>query len=1063
MKKKIYQLVMDGREDVPATAKRLMRQLLLCAFLYVCGTQMASAQQRKVTGMITDSSGKAVANATVTVKGTKSGVASDGDGRFSINVNSNDAVLVITSVSFKPKEVGVGGNDNVNIVLEASSGVEQEVVVTALGIRRERKSLGYAIQEVKGQTLVDANEPNLANALTGKAAGLQITRSSNGPAGSSKILLRGSNSLTLDNQPLIVVDGVPMSNFTGASNTDYYNPSRDMGNGLSDINAEDIETISVLKGPSAAALYGSRAGSGVIMITTKSGKTQKGLGITVASTFGREGVFTQPEMQNKFGQGAAGAYGVTQEGSWGPKAAGQTYTDWRGQQVPMRIYDNVGNYIDNGFSSNQSVSLQQQMKGTSIYTSFNRLDDKSIIPGAKLIRTNLTARAISKFGKDDRWTADTKIQYINSDAKNRPANGINLNNVFTSLYQMPRSIDIRQLNPPKDSAGRMIWYNEKTSHLNPYWAKQYNLNEDIRDRFLMHGTLKYNFSPFISAQIEGGADKYTTTTESKTYAGSPASNSYSLGKETFTETNLSALIAGHKDNMIGKFGGAFTVGGNLMTQERSRLSNTAGTLVVPDLFSLTNVSGNPSIDQFYSKKKINSVYGTVQVNYDGYLFLDGTFRNDWSSALGPDHRSYFYPSVSASYVISDMITQMGNTLPGWMTYAKVRASWATVGNDMDPYQLYNTYTINRDPSGNTISSSGDILFNPNVVNELIKSYEAGAELRFFQNRFGLDVTVYKSNATNQLINLPLDPLSGYKFKKINAGDVQNKGIEVVLDAKILRSTRADGLNWNATLNFSHNNNTVNYIYPDVPQYSLGGFDKTQVVARAGGKYGEIYGTQYSRVADPTSADNGKVILTADGLQDASTAKQNVLLGNQQASALIGITNSFSYKNFNLSFLVDGRFGGKMFSTTLALMQYWGTAKTTLGTGDDRTMVADGVIETAPGKYEKNTKVVKVEDYWHSVFGGNSNTGVTEANLYDASNVRLRNITLSYSLPSKVISGTPFQRALVGVSCNNVWMISSHMHGLDPESVYATSGNAVGFENSSAPTTRTISFNLRLGF
>jgi hypothetical protein len=491
------------------------------------------------------------------------------------------------------------------------------------------------------------------------------------------------------------------------------------------------------------------------------------------------------------------------------------------------------------------------------------------------------------------------------------------------------------------------------------------------------------------------------------------------------------------------------------------LGNSAGTLVVPDLFSLTNVSGNPGITQIVSKKKINSLYGAVGVNWDGYLFLDATFRNDWSSALAKDHRSYFYPSLNLSWVITDMISNTGHTAPGWLTYAKVRASAARAGNDMKPYQLYNTYTINRDPLGSTTASPGTVLYNPNVVNELMKSYEAGLEARFFDNRFGLDVTVYKSNSTNQLINLPMDPLSGYQYKKINAGDVQNKGIEVVLDARILRPTGENGLGWNITANFSHNNTTVKSIYTDVDQYILGGFDKIQVLAVGGARYGEIYGTKFLRVNDG-SADNGKIILNADGLPDASTAVQNAHLGNQQASALLGITNSFTYKNFNLSFLVDGRFGGKMFSTTLALMNYFGTAAGTTGDAN-RQMVVNGVVETSPGKFEKNTKAVNVEDYWKAVFGGNSNTGITEANLYDASNIRLRNVILSYTLPSKVLNGSPFQRASVGISVNNAWMISSHMHGLDPESVFATSTNATGFENSSAPTTRTFSLNVRLGF
>jgi TonB-linked SusC/RagA family outer membrane protein len=1035
--------------------------------LLLCLVTIAAYAQKTVSGTVRDAAGASVPAVSVLIKGTQQGVNTDSNGKFSITVPEG-GTLVFRYIGFQTQEVAVGSSSTINITLKDEDNNLSEVVVTALGIKREKKSLGYAVQEVKGETLVEAREPNLANTLSGKVAGLQVVRSSNGPGGSSKINLRGNNSLTGDNQPLIVVDGVPLNNFTGSVdvlqgkvNSDYFNPAIDMGNGLSDINPEDIESISTLKGPSASALYGSRAGNGVIMITTKSGKAQKGLGITVSSTLGIESVFTNPKMQNEYGQGSNNIFSEISGLSWGPKAEGQTVTNWNGKQEPLRTFDNVGNYLDQGISSNQSVSFQQQVNSTALYTSFNRLDDKSIIPGAELHRTNLTARAVSKFGKDDRWVTDTKVQYSNSNAENRPANGANLNNVFSTLYLLPRSLDITQLNPSVDENGKMIWYNSTTSQLNPYWAKDYNLNQDIRDRYLLNGSLKYNVNSWLSAEVKAGADKYNTTAEAKVYSGSPstATGSYNLSKQSFTETNFSALISGRKDNVFGRLGGAFTVGGNLMSQEFSSLSGTSGNLVVPNLFSLVNGVNAPTIRQIFNQKKINSVYGSAQVNWDGYLFLDGTFRNDWSSTLSPDNRSYFYPSVSLSYVISDMFTKMGKELPVWLSYAKLRGSFAAVGNDLPAYQLYNTYKIDKDPNGNTTATRNDILFDPNVKNELIKSYEAGLEMRFFKSRFGFDFSVYRSNATNQLIDLPLDPLSGYKFKKINTGDIQNTGIELMFDANVLNSPGA--FNWNIALNYSHNNNLVKALGGGVTQYELGGFDNVKILAVEGQKYGEIYGSKFLRVNDPSSPYNGQILLDENGLP--KEGEQNVKLGNQQANALIGITNTFNYKGFNLSFLVDGRFGGKIFSSTLARMQANGTASNTVVNGS-RDMVADGVVlNTTTNEYEKNTKSVAVQQYWNAVFGGNSNQGITEANLYDASNIRLRNVNLSYNLSQKFLAKTPVQRAKIGVSCNNVWLITSHMNGIDPESVFATGTNAVGFENSSAPTTRTFSFNLTLGF
>jgi TonB-linked SusC/RagA family outer membrane protein len=1017
--------------------------------------------QNTVTGTVKDAKGAAIPAVSILVKGSAKGVSSDAEGKFKIAAEKG-SVLIFRYIGYKTQEVTVAASNTINVVLADESNNLNEVVVTALGIQREKKSLGYAVQEVKGESLVEAREPNVVNTLSGKVSGLQVTRSSNGPAGSSKITLRGNNSLTGDNQPLIVIDGVPVNNFTGATNNDYYNPSIDYGNGLSDINSEDIESVSVLKGPSASALYGSRAGNGVILITTKSGRIQKGLGISVSSTFGIENIFASPKMQNDFGQGTQNGFDATSALSWGPKVAGQSATNWRGEDEALGIYDNLGNYADQGFSSNQSVSLQQQYKSTSVYTSFNRLDDRSMIPGAKLQRTNLLARAISKFGEDDRWTMDTKVQYSNSNAQNRPATGANLNNVFSTLYMFPRSLDIRQFNPSVDPAtGQMIWYNTSGSQLNPYWAKEYNLNQDVRDRYLLNGSLKYKFNDWLNAEIKAGADKYSTTTEGKLYGGSPsnAGGMYSLGKQTFTETNFSFLVSGQKDNLIDRLGGNFTVGGNLMSQQNSGLNGNSGQLMVPNLFSLNNGINNPTVEQLFNQRRINSLYGTVGVNWDGYLFVDGTFRNDWSSTLSPENRSYFYPSINVSWVVTEMLSKMGKNVPEWLTYAKVRGSAASVGNDLPAYQLYNTYNIGKDPNGNTSASRNEILFDPTVKNELIKSYEAGAELRLFKSRVGVDFAIYKSNATNQLLNLPMDPLSGYKFVKINSGDIQNTGMEITLDGRILESE--NGLNWNMGVNFSRNNNTVKSIKEGIPLYRLGGFDDVAIYAAENAKYGEIYGSTFKRVNDAASPYNGQLILDANGLPQRG--EQNVRLGNQQANALLGITNTFAYKGFNLSFLIDGRFGGKIFSATLARMQRNGTSDKTVVNGLRENMVVPGVIlNTTTNQYSTNSSAVTTQQYWTAV-AGTGNLGITEANLYDASNIRIRNINLAYNFSQKMLEKTFIQRAKLGVSCNNVWLISSHMNGLDPESVFATNTNATGFENAAAPTSRSFSFNLTLGF
>ncbi|MEO7121055.1 MAG: SusC/RagA family TonB-linked outer membrane protein [Ginsengibacter sp.] len=1041
------------------------KHLLLFLAMFFC-VAIASAQDRQVSGTLKSETGTPIAGATYLIRNTKTGGTTDENGHFSVMVKGPKAVLVFSSVNFKAKEVTVGENSVLNVTLAAADNNLTEVVVTALGIQKTKKSLGYAVQEVKGSSLVEAREVNVVNDLSGKVAGLQVTRSGNGPGGSSKITLRGNNSLTGDNQPLIVVDGIPMQNATGrvgiGGTNDFYNPSIDMGNGLSDINPDDIATLTVLKGPAASALYGSRAGNGVILITTKTGRKEPGLGITVSSSIGFSNIFTNPAIQNSFGQGSNSLFNPTSLQSWGPKIAGQIDTAWDGKAAPLKAYDNVKNFFQTGITSTQNISFQQKFNSGSIYTSYSRLDDKGITPGQKLTRNNLMARAITKFGKNERWSIDTKIQYINSIANNRSLIGQNINNAFTTIYNLPRTIDITQFKQTLDSSGNMRWFSPK-NQVNPYWASKYNLNQDTRNRFLLYGALKYQFTDWLIGEVNGGSDMYTTNTESKLYAGSPSgiSGNYSIGRQTFQESDYSALFTAHKDNLFGKLGGSVMVGGNLMSTSNSQLNGSAGGLTVPNLFNLGNSAGKPSISQAFSQKRINSLYGSIEINYDGYFYLTGTFRNDWSSALSPANRSYSYPSIATSYVFTDMIQKKGGHLPSWISFGKLRASYASVGNDLDPYQLYNTYYISTDPNGNTTAGRNSVLYNANVKSELIKSYEVGANMRFLDNRIGFDIALYKSNATRQLINLPLDPLSGYSYEKINTGDIENKGIELTVDANILDNHKPSSLSWNMNINYSTNDNTVNSIYPGVDRYQLGGYDQIQVLAVAGQKYGEIYGTTLQRVTDPKDPNYGKLILDGNGLPQKTNGSV-VKLGNQQANALLGLTNSFSYKNFGLSFLIDGRFGGKMFSGTLDNMERSGTAAMTLGNGSRDSMVVSGVVNSGTNQYAPNTKKVSTQQYWGATAGAD-NIGITETNLYDATNVRIRNVQLSYNVPHKFLAKSAIQRVGVSVTVNNVWLITSHMHGLDPDSVYATGTNATGFENGSSPTARTFFFNLNLGF
>lgn len=1017
-------------------------------------------QSAKITtqGTVIDAQGEPLIGVSILEVGTTNGTITDIDGKFTLQVTSG-ATLELSYIGYKTQQLKAV-SDLGTIQMSDDTEVLQEVVVTALGIKREKKALGYAMQEVKGESLVEARETNLANALSGKISGVQVIRSSNGPGGSSKIQLRGANSVTGTNQPLIVVDGVPMDNFTGASNNDIDNPSMDMGNGLSDINPEDIESMSVLKGASAAALYGSRAGNGVILITTKKGKENPGLGVTISASVSAETLFMLPKRQTSFGQGENGIYDATNGNSWGPAITGQEYTKWDGSTGIMQAYDNVKNYFDTGINFTESISFSQMFGKTAIYTSLNRMDDASKIPGSELHRTNLTLRASSSFGKDDRWSVDAKVQYINSLANNRPQGGSRDANAFYTVFNLPTTIDIRDFsNPLKDEYGNMTWWNR--SGVNPYWLKEYNPNKDSRNRFLMNGSLKYKITEWLDAEIRAGSDMYFTERDDKLYAGSTINDGdsrYTMGEQKFYENNFSFLISGHKDHIFGNWGGNFSFGGNLMERKSTGVEVSMGKLTAPDLFSLNNGPKDQlGITEFYSHKKINSLYGTLGINYDGWAFLDATFRNDWSSAFSKKNRSFFYPSVSVSWVISDMVNKIGKTMPEWFTYAKVRASFAQVGNDMDPYQLYDTYTISS-IGGQPTADQGKIKYDADVRSELITSWEAGTELKFFNNRFGIDFAWYKTNAKRQLMNIPMNNLSGYESMKINAGNIQNTGIELMLNA---RPVETKDFSWDTQLNISRNKSKIIELLPGQPgmRYSLGGSDALQIYAVAGGVYGEIWGTKYQRVEDVNSPYYGQLLLSDSGLPQATSERYKI--GEQQPDMMAGWTNSFTYKNFGFSFLIDGRFGGDIFSFTNLELQSSGIAEVTAPGGKRDDIVVPGVIRQSDGSYAQNQTPVSLQKYYQAL--GTGRAGISEAYIYDATNIRLRNVSLTYSFPSSLLKKTPIQRLKLGVSVNNVWMIKSNLNGIDPESVYATSTNATGMENASAPTSRTYLFNVTLGF
>ena len=605
-----------------------------------------------------------------------------------------------------------------------------------------------------------------------------------------------------------------------------------------------------------------------------------------------------------------------------------------------------------------------------------------------------------------------------------------------------------------DDLGKMIWFDKSNSpQENPYWVTQYRQNDDTRNRILGNASLKYAPTDWFDIELRGGTDYYTTTTTQKLYAGgnNRPEGSYSEGSETFYENNFSFLATARKDNIFSKLGGFVSFGGNIMQQKRSKTNSSAGTLLVPNLFDVNNGVDKPSVTSSLTQRKMNSLYGSLQLNWDGWLFLDVTARNDWSSTMSKENRSYFYPSVSLSAVISDMVQKNGGSMPDWFSFAKVRASFAEVGNDLDPYQLYNVYTVSKDAWGNSMASAGNTLFDASVKSELIKSWEVGIDLRFLNNRLGLDAAWYKTNATNQLLNIPMDAFSGYASRKINAGNIENQGVELSLNGAILQT--ASGFNWDAQAHFSLNRSKILELAEGVSVYDIKTVDALQIAATEGGKYGDIYGQRFVR-------HDGQIVVGEDGLPLITTERE--LIGNQNPDWMLGFTNNFSYKGFDLSFLIDFRIGGEIYSATTSSLYTNGNAAGTVVNGDRADFVVPNSIMLKNGEYVTNDVVVTPQRYWERLAEGR-NYSLPEVFTYDATNIRLRNITLGYTFSKNLLKKTPFQKLRLSATCNNVWMIVSHLPGIDPESVAATNTNAVGFENGGAPTNRSYTFNLTVGF
>lgn len=1003
---------------------------------------LSQGQEIPFKGRVFDATTKkGVEGVNVMVQNTTKGVTTDVEGNFTIITNKG-AVLVVSSIGYEQQLVTVSG-DFLNVALNAGTLQLQDVVVTALGITSKKRALGYSVQEVKGEVMTQARETNLVNALAGRIAGVNIVNGSNSIGGSSKIVIRGETSLAGTNQPLFVVDGIPISNAVStARNVDY-------GNGAGEINPDDIETITVLKGPTAAALYGSRASNGVVLITTKKGKSNQGIGVSVNSTASMEKVMLLPTYQNSYGQGTGGAYNIGDGGrSWGPKLDGRDmkvpvnteYPPVNGEIIKWEPYpDNVKDFYETGSTLSNNIAIAGGNDKGNFRVSYTNLKQTGLVPNTDQKRDNVSVNAGYKF--TNKLTVNTSVTYIETNSKNRTVIGYgNQSPVYTWIWEgrQVRTDKMRDYWFKGYEGTRPFTYNYRFND-NPYFGAYENLNGLKKARWIGNVSLTYQFTPELSLLLRTGLDQSNERRDTRRSAGTNSfqQGMYSLDKLFFMERNSDFLLSYDKElNSDWKI--KVSAGGNQMRQLQESFTNTAGQLSIPGLYNLGN-SAIPLVGtQFDSKYAINSLYGYGQVAYKNAIFLDVTARNDWSSSLPAANNSYFYPSVSLSGVFSDFLKLPAKSA---LSYGKVRMSWARVGNDTRPYRLRNVYGYSTAWSTFQTVSEPSSIANANLLPEMLDTYELGTEMRFFKNRLGIDFTYYNTISKNQIINLAIDPTTGYTSNSVNAGKIQSHGFEIMLNFTPIKSR---SFQWDVNLNWASNRAFVKELADGLSTYQLPSTVLSNQ-ARVGGRMGDMYGTTYRR--DP----DGNIIYLNGITQDDPTLK---LLGNYNPDWTAGISNNFNCKGIIASFLLDWRFGGEFYPYMYVRANEAGQLIESLEGREG--IIGNGVMLDANGKYVPNNVNVRGETYWGAYFNG-------EAGTFDGTWLKLREVKLGYTIPKKWLKRSPVKDISILLVGRNLALWTQVPH-VDPDTS-AMSGDAVvpGSENMSLPASRSFGLNLNFKF
>lgn len=999
------------------------------------------AQQLKVSGVVADSkSQETLPGVNVTVKGTSKGVTTDATGKFSISV-AKGSILTFSYLGYTSQDVLASAN--MMVALDPSATQLNEVVVTALGIKRERKALGFAMQEVKSDELVKTSESNVVSAIQGKVAGVDISQSGSGTGGSAKITIRGNRSLSGSNEPLWIVDGVPFNDNQSTAGGEWGGVDR--AGAAYDINPQNIESISVLKGPNAAALYGARAANGAIVITTKKGtKGQNGLGVDYNGgvTFSKAAYFL--DQQTKYGQGSGGNYDNTSGLSWGSEMKGQSLVAWNGKTIPYTAQTNrINDFFRTGVAQTHNVAFSGGNDKGSFRASIGDDNDEGIFTTQKVQKGNYDLKAdyqINKF-----LTIDTKISYSSTNGINRPQMGNY--SVMSYLNSMPMNIRTEDLQPGytiDPATGNHIEQNFKgpnANYRNPYFLQAQSTNEDWRYRTFGYiaGTIK--FSDHLSLRLKHGIDFYRERIEEYTKYNdnvySSNSPSMAITENFFKEQNSEFLLT--YTQKLSDFSTSFSVGGNKMNTYTESLYGSSGQLGMEGAYFL-NLGTNKNTYNGYSEKEIQSLYAFSQIGYKDYLYLDITARNDWSSTLPANNRSYFYPSVSLSGIVSEM-----TKLPEWVSFFKLRGSWAMVGKDTDPYQLYSTFDTSSGQFKYIQAGKPTILKNSNLKPENTNSWELGSDIRFFQNRLGLDITYYNTNTINQVLPVDVDQSTGYSQKYINAGKISNKGLELMINTVPIKTK---DLTVNLDFNFASNKTKIVSLDPEVKEYTFGEISSgPKVVGDEGGELGDILDRKYERNAA------GKIIVDADGLPKLTELKS--VIGNLQPDWTGSVKLGADYKGLFFSTLFSIRQGGTIVSLS---EQYAAAAGTALRTQDRSPLVVPNSvnIDGTP-----NTKQVSAQDYWQRV------SGTGEEFAYNASFVKLKELAIGYSLPAKLLQKVPYQcfrSVRISFVGRNLFYLSKHTPGTVPDgSNLNRTIFAQAFDFAPVPNVRTYGFSLNVGF